>query len=191
MTEPKLSTIRVVSFLLVLLLAPLSVNAGSIIPTKYDDYFKDATLLLPAGTDWRLLKSQCYQESRLNPLAVSPVGAFGLCQFMPATAREVTSKYNLGSLWEPETSVRAAALYMNQQLQFWSSPRPQMDRYMLALCNYNAGAGNCLKAQRECGGALLWREIATCLPNVTGHHSKETIGYVTLIVGKWYPLLLF
>jgi len=146
---------------------------------------------MPLGTDWRLLKAQCYQESRLNPLAVSPVGAFGLCQFMPATAAEVRAKYNLASLWEPTASIIAAAHYMDQQLRFWKAPRPAMDRHMLALCNYNAGAGNCLAAQRECEGVALYKDIIACLPDITGHHSKETTTYVALIVGKWWPMLLF
>ena len=181
-----------VLLLSVLLLLALSVNAGSFISSKYDKYFKDAAIFLPIGTDWRLLKAQCYQESRLNPLATSPVGAYGVCQFMPNTAKELKSKYpELQNFWLPETSIMASAIYMNQQYRFWSSPRPTVDRYMLALASYNAGAGNIHKSQKKCNMESLYAPIIACLPLVTGDYSHETIGYVKQIMGKWYVALIF
>ena len=174
-----------------LLVSPL-VEASSLISNKYDKYFKDAVIFLPVGTDWRLLKAQCYQESRLNPVAVSPVGAYGLCQFMPLTAKDMQKRHpELHNFWLPETSIIAAARYMNQMNKFWSSPRTDTDRYMLALASYNAGAGHLVKAQRLCGMPTPYKSIIKCLPAVTGHHSKETIGYVRNIIGKWYVTLLF
>lgn len=181
-----------VLLLLLLLLVPLSANAGSLVTTKYDDHFKDAALFLPLGTDWRLLKAQCYQESRLDPFAVSPVGAFGLCQFMPATAKYMKKRHpELGDFWLAETSILAAAKYMNQMNNFWTSPRSRMDRYMLALASYNAGAGHLVKAQKLCGMPAKYTYIIKCLPQVTGRHSKETIGYVRRIIGEWYVGFLF
>lgn len=161
----------------------------------WDSDFKLATeTFLPLGTDWRLLKAQCYQESRLDPLARSPVGAMGLCQFMPGTAREVgkNSKVNATpeQFWLPEVSIRAAGFYMGKLVYGWKSPRPFMDRHKLALASYNAGIGNILKAQRLCEMARLYEPIIVCLPWVTGHHSRETIGYTTNIVDRWYPALL-
>tara|TARA_R110000744_G_scaffold147612_7_gene260593 strand:+ start:5866 stop:6384 length:519 start_codon:yes stop_codon:yes gene_type:complete len=167
-------------------------NAGSLISGKYDKHFKDAALFLPAGTDWRLLKAQCYQESRLNPTAVSPVGAYGLCQFMPNTAKEMKRKYpKLVNFWLPETSINAAARYMWQMNNFWSSPRPTVDRYMLAMASYNAGAGNIHSAQKACEMKSSYSDIIECLPVITGRHSVETITYVKNIYGKWYVYLLF
>lgn len=174
------------------MLLSLGVQSGSLISNKYDNLFKDAAILLPLGTDWRLLKSQCFQESSLNPLAESPVGAMGLCQFMPMTAKEMKKKFpNLDNFWLPETSIVAAALYMKQLNNYWVSKRPQADRYMLALASYNAGAGHLTEAQKLCNMPVLYAPIVKCLPDVTGRHSKETIGYVKNIVSKWYVLLLF
>jgi len=182
----------VVSLVCLLLSVWQSVNAGSLITSGYDREFKNAAMFLPLGTDWRLLKAQCYQESRLNPLAVSPVGAMGLCQFMPNTAREMQERHHeLTDFWLPEVSIRAAGLYMARMNKFWSSPREPMDRYMLALASYNAGAGNIHKAQKKCDTPIPYAPIIACLPQVTGHHSKETIDYVQKIVGKWYVLILF
>jgi len=167
-------------------------NAGNIISTEYDREFKDAAKSLPFGIDWRYLKAQCFQESRLNPLAVSPVGAMGLCQFMPATAREMQARHQgLKDFWLPEVSIRAAGLYMGQLNKFWSSPRSQADRYKLALASYNAGAGNLLKAQKLSGNMSGYDDIIKHLPNVTGHHSKETIDYVKKITEVWYVQIIF
>jgi hypothetical protein len=184
-------TIQLGLYLLLSLSVLQSVNAGNIISDKYDRDFKNAAMFLPTGTDWRYLKAQCYQESRLNPLAVSPVGAMGLCQFMPVTAREMEQKHKeLNDFWLPEVSIRAAGLYMGKLNRFWSAPRPVMDRYKLALASYNAGQGNVLKAQVLSGGANDYITVISALPEVTGHHSKETIDYVQQITEVWYVQLI-
>lgn len=160
--------------------------------SKYDaEFIEQTSRWLPPGTDWRLLKAQCYQESRLNPLAESPVGAMGLCQFMPGTWKEFQEQSPRSNPWIAEQSIRAAAWYMAKLHRTWKSERPAMDRYMLAAASYNAGAGHLIKSQRICGGDNLYKQIIPCLPQVTGHHSEETIGYVHNIVRRWYPMMLF
>ena len=174
-------------------LAPVF-SLASLFPDDWDREFQSATdVFLPVGTDWRLLKAQCWQESRLQPLAVSPVGAFGLCQFMPGTAGDVGKAIGESpdSFWLPEVSIRAAGYYMGRLHRSWYAERPAMDRFMLAAASYNAGLGNIVKAQRLCDGKNLYKEVSPCLPQVTGRHSRETIGYVKNIIGKWYPMLLF
>lgn len=178
--------------LLVLSLVQQSVNAGGLISNKYDSEFKSASMFLPLGTDWRLLKAQCYQESLLNPLAVSPVGAIGLCQFMPGTARDMTRKHpELIDFWLPEVSIIAAGRYMGDMNRFWSSERSFIYRYMLALASYNAGAGNIFKAQKLSGMKPDYPSIIAELPNVTGRHSIETTTYVKKIIGEHYVKLIF
>lgn len=150
-------------------------------------------MFLPITYDWRFLKATCIQESRLDPFAVSPVGARGLCQFMPGTWRDAIRSGIVDKpqdVWLPEASIRAAAWYLGQGHQFWSSPRPAMDCTLLATAGYNAGNGNIHKAQQHCNMAVLYKDIIPCLPQVTGHHSRETIGYVENIFGKWWPQLL-
>lgn len=161
--------------------------SASLYPDQYDSEFKDAAIFLPVGTDWRLLKAQCWQESRLKPLAVSPVGAMGLCQFMPGTWSDMKRRYSdLTDPWLPEASIRAAGRYMGDLNRAWKSKRTADSRYKLALASYNAGMGHLIKAQRICGGPVEYDEIAACLPSVTGRHSVETLGYVQLIWYKWW-----
>jgi len=129
---------------------------------------------------------QAYQESRYRLDAVSPVGAQGLFQFMPGTWRDMQKRGVVPfdvSAFDPKWATIAGAVYMAQLVKSWSSPRPLRDRYLLALASYNAGLGNILAAQKRCRGAVLYEEIMTCLPMVTGHHSKETIGYGRSIEG--------
>lgn len=168
--------------------------SASLSQSSWDSVFQDsASAFLPPGYDHRLLIAQCYQESRLKPLAVSPAGAQGLCQFMPGTWTEVSKALSLGpaDVWLPEPSILAAGYYMGKLHRTWSSPRPAMDRAMLAMSSYNAGAGNLIEAQKRCGMPLLYKDIVPCLPEVTGRHSAETIGYVDQIISRWYPAILF
>lgn len=163
----------------------------------YDTEFRRAAeRYMPVATaawGWQVLKAQCYQESLLKADAVSPVGAKGLCQFMPATWQEAIAGLNLprdASAFMPEYSIRAAAWYMQRQRAVWKAPRPEWDRHTLALASYNAGAGNLIKAQRVAGGVAGARPILDALPQVTGHHAQETQTYVDRIWQFWLRMRL-
>ncbi|MCK9504683.1 MAG: transglycosylase SLT domain-containing protein [Porticoccaceae bacterium] len=150
-----------------------------------------ARAYLPGG-DWRLLKAQLMQESQLNPKAVSPVGAQGIAQFMPATWSEMkkTLARDLGIIdadpFNVEHAIPACAIYMRQRYETWTAPRPELDRYCLALASYNAGTGNILKAQKLAGGANDYVSIIAKLHLVTGiDNSNETKNYVVRIFNYW------
>lgn len=132
---------------------------------------------------WQFWKAQLYQESLFDPLAVSPVGAAGLAQFMPATWDQIARELGLGSVSPHDSryAITAGAYYMAKLSRSWKSERSDLDRQRLAMASYNAGMGNLLKAQRACGGHNDYPRIIACLPEITGHHSKETITYVERI----------
>lgn len=155
--------------------------------SEFDAYFETQSNrylwgLLP-DDDWRWLKSQAWQESRLDPEAVSPAGAAGIMQIMPGTAPETglawIDRYNAA------LNIKAGAKYLRKTTRMWWLRPTRLDRLKLGWCGYNAGNGNCLEAQVLCGGASLWEGIMPCLPDVTGRHAAETINYVRLIL-KWY-----
>lgn len=151
---------------------------------KYDLYFRQSMKWHMPYLDWQWLKAQCWQESRFNPKAVSPVGAGGVCQFMPGTWDEVPDAMKEGrEVWDARTNIEAAAWYDNRMYNFWKSPRPMQDRINLMLASYNAGAGNLHKSQIKCNDPSLYHEIIVCLPDITGHHAKEPIDYVEKING--------
>lgn len=159
-------------------------------PDRYDREIRAAAGRWWPGVPWRLWKAQLYQESRLDPAAVSSAGARGLAQFMPATWAEIAPAlgYGLVSPHLAGPAIKAGAYYMARLRKGWSSPRPADDRHKLAQASYNAGMGNLLAAQRVCGGALLYAEIIACLPDVTGRHAAETITYVERI-RRWWTMM--
>ena len=69
--------------------------------TKYDALIKAAQSTYLNGVDWRLFKAQLAQESALNPIAVSYVGAQGIAQFMPRTWQEVKNDLEYPNIATP------------------------------------------------------------------------------------------
>ena len=148
--------------------------------------FKTAWAKYMPGHDPSIFIAQCYQESRFNPYAISPVGAQGICQFMPGTWRDMQKQLGITSdAFHPGNNIRAAAYYNSKLFAFWYAKRPYQDHINLMLASFNAGAGNMLNAQKACAnGPILpsrYQRIIECLPCITGHHAKETIDYVDKI----------
>ena len=156
---------------------PVSCDADGI-TDKYDIHFRlAARRSLPRESLWCAFKSQCFNESHLNPNAESPVGAVGVCQLMTGAWSDVRGR---GSRTDAKRNIEAGTRYMARMLAFWSSPRPSFEcSWDVALASYNAGPGNILKAQTLSGGQLCWDGIRPHLESVTGMHSKETEDYVT------------
>lgn len=161
-------------------------------PSRYDTDIQNAVdRWWPDYPAWLAWKAQLYQESRLDPAAVSPVGAQGLAQFMPGTWAGVARELRLPTGASPtqDIAIDAGAYYMARLRRSWSAPRPTEDHHQLAQASYNAGLGHLLAAQKRCGGPALYAEIIVCLPAVTGaRNSAETIGYVTSIA-KWRRMM--
>jgi len=81
--------------------------------------------------DARILRAICFVESRYRIDVVSPKGARGPMQFMPATA----ARYGLRDPHNPEQAIDAAARYVRDLLKKFDG---SVD---LALAAYNAGEG--------------------------------------------------
>lgn len=164
--------------------------------TRYAAAMKASAEAYLPGVPWKLWAGQVWQESRFDPKARSPVGAEGLAQFMPGTWNEVTKAMGLGLVdrTTAEVSLQAGAFYMARQRAVWKAPRPEVDRHDLAMASYNAGAGNIIKAQKACAGPQDpsgppgYAAIMACLPQVTGPHARETLGYAPAI-RKWWAMM--
>lgn len=83
------------------------------------------------------------QESAFNPKARSYVGAMGLMQLMPSTARLVATRYipdhGAGNPYEPSTNVALGQAYISQLLN-------DVDNNLVrTTAGYNGGPGNVMK----------------------------------------------
>jgi soluble lytic murein transglycosylase-like protein len=81
-------------------------------PTQYDKLIQAAAAKHLPDHDWRLLKAQYLAESRLDPSAVSPVGAQGIAQFMPGTWSDVAKELGYPAditPFDPEAAIPAGA----------------------------------------------------------------------------------
>lgn len=81
----------------------------------YDDIKNYAN---EAGNNPPLMLALTREESYFDPLAQSVVGASGLMQLMPSTAREINSKYKLGmnisyALFNPASNIKLGNYYYN------------------------------------------------------------------------------
>lgn len=108
-----------------------------------------------------LIEALVWQESRWRANAVSPVGARGLAQLMPGTARELGVNPN-----DPFANLEGGARYL----------RAQMDRFdgnvEKALAAYNAGPGRVIRS----GGIPRIRETQLYVSAIMGrlsNHSRE------------------
>jgi membrane-bound lytic murein transglycosylase F len=94
--------------------------------------------------DWRLLASMIYQESGFYPKAVSWVGAFGLMQLMPSTARY----YGVSIKSPPEKNIEAGVQYLKWLEEiFEDKVRYREERIKFVLASYNVGLGHVLDAR--------------------------------------------
>ena len=81
------------------------------------------------GLEPALLKAMVHVESAFNPNAVSPKGAKGLMQLMPATAK----RFGVAERGDPVASLEGGGQYMRYLLSLFNQDT------RLALAAYNAG----------------------------------------------------
>lgn len=112
----------------------VSVEMSNFVPIRAEDAYED--LIQEAASVYKLnpalIRAVMRTESAFNPAAVSPVGAMGLMQLMPALAKEM----GVTNPFDPRDNIMGGAKYLKQLLDAHNG------NIRLTLASYNAGPGN-------------------------------------------------
>jgi membrane-bound lytic murein transglycosylase D len=115
-------------------------------------------------------------ESTFNPGALSPVGAKGLFQLMPETAKSLGLQTFLpDERTHPEKSARAAARYLRHL-------HGRFGDWPLALAAYNAGEGRVSRTLAR-QNATTFAEIAAELPAETRMYVPKVLATIEVRAG--------
>jgi membrane-bound lytic murein transglycosylase F len=118
-----------------------SSNGGKI--SVYDDLIRKISGKY--DVDWLLMASLIYQESQFDPGVVSFKGAFGLMQFMPATAQI----FGIDSTSSPADQIDAGIRYLRQlDAELPKDIKNPQERIKFILASYNVGIAHVFDGRR-------------------------------------------
>lgn len=125
------------------------------------------------------------QESMMNPKAKSPVGAMGLMQIMPETAKIVSRKHGVGyskpvDLLKPEVNVVLGTAYLKDLLSDFGGNR------IFTSAGYNAGPRRAVRWQSSDG---VCRDLATYVENIPFNETRNYVQKVVLYDYMYQHLL--
>ncbi|KHS67332.1 lytic murein transglycosylase [Pectobacterium brasiliense] len=170
-------------------------------PAAAQQYRND--LIRNARLDWGLnapvadFAAQLHQESGWNPRAVSPVGAQGLAQFMPATAKWISGimpELKANQPFNPAWSIRALTRY---DRWIWQrvNAADNCERMAMTLSGYNGGLGwvqrdQKLAAQRGLDRQRWFGHVATVNAGRSAANWRENRHYPPRILQELAPRYL-
>jgi soluble lytic murein transglycosylase len=149
----------------------------------FTDYTKVAfpTMTVPPEhrQSWTMIHAITRQESQFDREAMSPVGARGLMQLMPGTARETAPSagvsYSLeGLTQDTQSNIRLGSTYFSQMMDRFGGS------YVLAVAAYNAGPGRVNQWLRANGDPRL--PNADVVGWIEAIPISETRGYVQRVL---------
>ena len=117
-----------------------SISGGKI--SRFDDLIKE--VCKEYNMDWRLLASLIYQESGFQTKARSWVGAFGLMQLMPNTAK----MYDVDSASSIKDQITAGVKFIKWLDTQLPEEIEKEERIKFILASYNVGIAHVFDAQR-------------------------------------------
>ncbi|OAM91935.1 lytic transglycosylase domain-containing protein [Termitidicoccus mucosus] len=145
---------------------PAPLNAAQLIPLLKVIFHAEK---VPAELVWL-----AEVESSFNADARSPVGARGLFQLMPATAKAFGLRtWPFDERTQPGKSARAAAQLLRRL-------HDRFDSWPLALAAYNAGEGRVAAALKKTPGATAFADIAEKLPAETRLYVPKVLATITV-----------
>jgi hypothetical protein len=115
------------------------------------------------GVPEKMILGVMMQESKGNPNITSPVGAKGLMQLMPGTAREL----GVTNRSDPKQNLEGGVKYLGQMLKRFGGDESK------ALAAYNAGPGRVQRA----GGVPHIRETQNYVRTISGNFSAAQAAF--------------
>jgi len=137
--------------------------------------------------DWLMIGAQGFQESGLDQSKRSHVGAVGVMQLMPTTARD--PNVAIPGIEDTENNIHAGVKYLRfLRNRYFDDPAiTPLDQTLFSFAAYNAGPGNIAKARKR--AAELGLDPNVWLDNVeiatAKTVSREPVVYVRNIY-KYY-----
>ncbi len=138
--------------------------------------------------DPMLLAAQAFQESKFNPKARSRVGAVGLMQLMPRTAR--SREVGIKNYRTAEGSIEAGAKYMRFLADhYFDDPEiDDLNRILLSFAGYNAGPSRVSRVRKKAEDPNIWFdsvewEVARAAGIQPIHYVKYIYIYHTIFSG--------
>jgi len=150
----------------------------------YADYIADAARRFGIPEAW--IRAVMRVESRGDVRAISPKGAMGLMQIMPATWGDLRARHGLGGdPYHPRDNIMAGAAYLREMHDRYGSPG--------FLAAYNAGPGR-YEEYRATGRPLPAETrayVATLAPLIGGGDLAAPVTVATVDPLAWTRAPLF
>lgn len=178
-----------------------ALTAPAVTPVPRDAVRHQLTLKREAHRVWGLqapvatFAAQVHQESRWRTNAASPVGAQGMAQFMPATARWISGidgQLATGDTQNPTWALRALVVY---DKWLWDRIKAFDDcnRMAFTLSAYNGGLGWVYRDQALASSSGLdkltwWSSAATVNAGRSAANWQENRHYPQVILFKHQPI---
>ncbi|MFG1379442.1 lytic transglycosylase domain-containing protein [Xanthobacter autotrophicus] len=152
--------------------------------TSYAAFVDEAAQRFELPASW--IRAVLRAESGGDPRAVSPVGAMGLMQIMPATWDELRVHHGLGAdPFDPRDNILAGAAYLRQLHDRYGSIRAMLAAYNAGPARYEASlAGTPLPPETR-------TYIAALAPILDKESAAGATGLVRPMAQSWREAPLF
>jgi len=147
---------------------------SDLIPILFPSPYSQEITKYQDNIDPSLITSLMRQESSFNSQANSHVGAVGLMQLMPATARSILERISTKELKDPQTNIKLGTAYLGKLLKKYDN------NTIYALAAYNAGPNRVDRWKKKFLDDLNLLESIEEIP------FNETRNYVKLILRNIY-----